>query len=251
MPAGHKMKCTPSGAWSNSMLRRLVAEGVGTGLLVATVIGSGVMAEQLAGGNAAIALLANTIATVAALAVLISLLASISGAHFNPAVSFVMALLGRMSWRDAGAYAITQIVGGLAGVLLAHAMFALPLLSIATHVRTGGPQYVSELVATFGLVLVILGVRRERDAPWMVAAWIGAAYWFTASTSFANPAVTIARCLSDTFAGIRPADVAPFIIAQILGGLLAAWVARALFQQRAKPRAPAVASVAAAVGQRN
>ena len=203
------------------MLRRLLAEGVGTGLLVATVIGSGVMAEQLSGGNAAIALLANTIATVAALAVLISLLASVSGAHFNPAVSFVMALLGRMSWRDAAAYGVTQLAGGVLGAILAHAMFALPLLSLATHVRTGGPQYVSELVATFGLVLVILGTRRERDAPWMVAAWIGAAYWFTAS---------------DTFAGIRPADVMPFILAQLAGSVLAAGTAHMLFQRRPKKR---------------
>jgi glycerol uptake facilitator-like aquaporin len=206
------------------------------------------MAERLAGGNAAIALLANTIATMAVLAVLISLLASVSGAHFNPAVSFVMTLLGRMSWREACAYALTQIIGGIAGALLAHAMFALPLVSLATHVRSGGPQYVSELVATFGLVLVILGHRRERDAPWMIAAWIGAAYWFTASTSFANPAVTIARCLSDTFAGIRPTDVAPFIIAQLAGSLLAVATARVLFQPRSPKRPVAMPRAAVTLG---
>ena len=165
------------------------------------------MAERLAGGNLAIALLANTAATVAALAALIALLGPISGAHFNPAVSLVQALRGALSWREACGYTVVQIAGCSAGVLLAHAMFELPLLQFSAHVRSGPAQWLAEAVATGGLIFVVLGVRRPQDAPWMVAAWIGAAYWFTASTSFANPAITIARSFSDTFAGIRPADV--------------------------------------------
>lgn len=197
--------------------RRLLAEWLGTLLLAATVIGSGIMAERLAGGNAAVALLANTGATVGALLALIALFGPVSGAHFNPAVSLVMAFSGRLSWPDAAAYMLLQIAGCCAGALLAHAMFELPLLQWSTHARTGGAQWLAESVATLGLLLIVLGHRRAEDAPWMVAAWIGAAYWFTASTSFANPAITIARSLTDTFSGIRPADVPAFIIAQLLG----------------------------------
>jgi glycerol uptake facilitator-like aquaporin len=211
------------------MLRKLLAEGLGSLLLSATVIGSGVMAENLAGGNVAVALLANTAATVAVLVVLISLLGPISGAHFNPAVSVIMALRGKLPWRETGAYAVVQTLGCCLGAVLAHAMFALPLLQTSMHVRTGLGQWLAEAVATFGLLLVVLGHRRASDAPWMVAGWIGAAYWFTASTSFANPAITIARSLSDTFAGIRPADAPAFIVAQFVGALAALGIAKILF----------------------
>jgi glycerol uptake facilitator-like aquaporin len=214
------------------MVRRLLAEGLGSLLLAATVIGSGIMAEQLAGGNLAVALLANTSATVAVLAVLIALLGPISGAHFNPVVSLVMALRRTLSWRDAGAYAVMQTLGCCAGALLAHAMFALPLLQASSHARTGPGQWLAEVVATLGLILVVLGHKRASDAPWMVAGWIGAAYWFTASTSFANPAITIARSLSNTFAGIRPADTPGFIVAQLAGALVGLGIARVLFTVR-------------------
>ena len=211
------------------MLRRLLAEGLGSLLLAATVIGSGIMAEQLAGGNSAVALLANTGATVAVLAVLIALLGPISGAHFNPAVSLVMALRRALPWREAGTYAVVQTVGCCLGAILAHAMFALPLLQASLHARSGPGQWLAEAVATFGLILVVLGHRRATDAPWMVAGWIGAAYWFTASTSFANPAITIARSLSNSFAGIRPMDAPAFIVAQIVGALIGLVIARVLF----------------------
>jgi glycerol uptake facilitator-like aquaporin len=217
-----------------TLLRRLAAEGIGSLLLAATVIGSGVMAERLAAGNAAVALLANTGATVAVLAVLIALLAPVSGAHFNPAVSLVQALRNAMTWREASAYALIQIIGCSAGAILAHAMFELPLLQSSLHVRHGVAQGLSEAVATFGLLLVVIGCRRTQDAPWMVSAWIGAAYWFTASTSFANPAITIARSMSDTFSGIRPMDVPVFVIAQLAGALAAYYAARWLFQPPVK-----------------
>jgi glycerol uptake facilitator-like aquaporin len=222
-----------------SLSRRLAAEGIGSLLLAATVVGSGVMAERLAAGNTAIALIANTAATVAVLATLIGLLGPISGAHFNPAVSVIQALRRSLSWRDATFYTVTQVVGCCAGAFLAHAMFDLPLLQSSLHVRTGGPQWLAESVATFGLLLVVLGHRRGEDAPWMVAGWIGAAYWFTASTSFANPAITIARSLSDTFSGIRPVDVPAFIAAQLAGALVALLVARVLFAQRTSSTAEA------------
>jgi glycerol uptake facilitator-like aquaporin len=212
-----------------SLPRRLTAEGIGSLLLAAAVVGSGVMAEQLAGGNLAIALLANTAATVAALATLIALLAPISGAHFNPAVSLVQALRGSLSWSEAGAYAAVQVLGCCLGAVLAHAMFDLPWLQSSSHGRGGPGQWLAEGVATSGLVLVVVGHRRPQDAAWMVAGWIGAAYWFTASTSFANPAITIARSLSNTFSGIRPADVPGFIIAQLAGALVALLVGRLLF----------------------
>jgi glycerol uptake facilitator-like aquaporin len=210
-------------------LKRLAAEGIGSALLAAAVVGSGVMAERLAGGNLAVALLANTGATVAALATLIALLGPVSGAHFNPAVSLVQAVRKAMQWRDAGAYAVVQVAGCCIGVILAHAMFGLPWLQSSVHVRSGSAQWLAEAVATFGLLLVVLGHHRVQDGPWMIAAWIGAAYWFTASTSFANPAITIARALSDTFAGIRPVDVPGFILAQLAGALLALLAARFLF----------------------
>jgi len=212
--------------------RRLLAEACGSSLLAATVIGSGVMAERLAGGNVAIALLANTGATVAVLAVLITLLAPVSGAHFNPAVTLTFALLKRITLPSAAAYGLVQIAGCVSGAVLAHAMFDLPLAQVSTHVRSGPAQLLSETVATFGLLLVILGSKRPRNVPWLVAAWIGAAYWFTASTSFANPAITIARCLTNTFAGIRPADVPAFIAAQVVGAFVALCVAYVLFSPR-------------------
>jgi glycerol uptake facilitator-like aquaporin len=216
------------------MLRRLTAETLGSLLLTAAVVGSGIMAERLAGGHAAIALLANTAATVAMLAALIALLGPVSGAHFNPAVSLIMALRGSMSLRAALSYMSVQVLGCCAGALLAHAMFGLPLLEASTHVRAGPGQWLAEVVATFGLLLIVLGHERPRDAAWMIAAWIGAAYWFTASTSFANPAITIARSLTNTFSGIRPVDVLPFVLAQTAGAL-AAWPVATLLFQRPDP----------------
>jgi glycerol uptake facilitator-like aquaporin len=212
-----------------NLARRLSAEGSGSLLLAAAVVGSGVMAERLADGNAAVALMANTGATVAVLATLIALLGPISGAHFNPAVSLIQAVRGVLTWRDAGAYTLVQVLGCCLGAILAHTMFDLPWLQSSAHVRTGMSQWLAEAVATFGLLLVVLGHRRAEDAPWMIAAWIGAAYWFTASTSFANPAITIARSLSDTFSGIRPLDVPGFIVAQLAGALLALLVSGSLF----------------------
>ncbi len=202
---------------------RVVAEFLGTAFLVAAVVGSGIMAERLSGGNVALALLANTIATGAALAALILTFGPISGAHLNPVVSFVDRFEGGLMWPDALAYIAAQIVGGVFGAIAAHAMFGAPLVSLSRHVRAGPAQFLSEFIATFGLIAVIWGCSRSRPGvtPFAVASYITAAYWFTASTSFANPAVTIARSLSDTFAGIRPADVPAFIVAQFAGGILA------------------------------
>lgn len=202
--------------------RRLVAETLGTALLVTTVIGSGIMADGMT-EDAAIALLGNTIPTGAILVVLITILGPISGAHFNPAVTLVFALRRELTGRDASAYAIAQIAGGLAGAMIAHAMFALPVLEASTKIRTGGAQWFSEAVAAFGLVATILaGLRFERSSvPWLVGLYITAAYWFTASTSFANPAVAIARAWTNTFAGIRPQDLPGFIAAELSGALLA------------------------------
>jgi glycerol uptake facilitator-like aquaporin len=197
-------------------------------LLAATVIGSGIMAERLAGGNLAIALLANTAATVAVLGTLIALFGPISGAHLNPAVSIVEALRGKLSMRQAAAYVIVQIFGCCLGALLAHTMFELPLIQVSLHLRTGPAQWFSELVATAGLILVGLGSQGPSEAAWRVSAWIGAAYWFTASTSFANPAITIARSLSNTFAGIAPVHVIGFIAAQLCGALVGLLVAKFL-----------------------
>ena len=202
--------------------RRLAAEALGTGLLVAAVVGSGIMAETLT-QDIALALLCNTIATGAVLVVLISMLGPVSGAHFNPAVSLVFALRGEMDARHLLAYVTAQIGGAVAGALLAHAMFDQGLWQASAHVRTGGAQWLSEGVATFGIVAVILaGIRhRPEGIPWLVGLYITAAYWFTASTSFANPAVTIGRTLTDTFSGIRPLDAPLFILAQLGGAVLA------------------------------
>jgi len=201
--------------------RRLAAECLGTGLLVTTVVGSGIMGEKLAGGNVALALLGNTLPTGAILVVLILALGPVSGAHFNPAVSLAMSLRKDHPWREFLPYAAAQIVGGCIGALVAHGMFELPLLELATKTRTGAAQWFAEFVATFGLIMTILAVARFRGEAIAVAVglYITAAYWFTASTSFANPAVTIARALSDTFAGIAPADVPMFIVAQLAGAL--------------------------------
>jgi glycerol uptake facilitator-like aquaporin len=203
-----------------SLSRRLAAEFIGTAFLVAAVVGSGIMGERLANGNVALALLANTIATGAALAALILTFRPISGAHLNPVVSMAEAFLGGITWREARLYIVAQVSGGVLGTACANIMFALPLFILSHHARTGAPQWFSEFVATFGLILVIRGCSRfePKWLPIAVACYVAAAYWFTASTSFANPAVTIARSLSDTFAGIRPADVAPFIAAQVSGG---------------------------------
>ncbi len=206
-----------------TLSRRVAAEFAGTSLLVAAVIGSGIMGERLAAGNLAIALLANTIATGAALVALILTFGGISGAHFNPAVTICDAIERGIKWREALAYIPAQVFGGIAGAAVAHLMFGLPLFSYSQHARHGGAQMFSEFVATFGLLAVIWGVSKSRSAavPYAVAAYITAAYWFTASTSFANPAVTIGRTLSDTFAGIRPADAPLFIAAQFAGAISA------------------------------
>jgi glycerol uptake facilitator-like aquaporin len=211
-----------------SLARRAVAEAVGTGFLVAAVVGSGIMGERLAGGNVGLALLANTAATGAALVALITALAPLSGAHFNPIVTLADRFEGALSWRDARAYIVAQVTGGLAGTAVANLMFGTPVFSLSGHARAGPAQFFSEVVATFGL-LVIIGTcarRRPNAVPVAVASYISAAYWFTASTSFANPAVTLARAVSDSFAGIRPVDVPGFIVAQVIGGALAVLVIR-------------------------
>ncbi|CDX56715.1 putative transport transmembrane protein (aquaporin-like) [Mesorhizobium plurifarium] len=202
--------------------RRFAAEALGTGLLVATVVGSGIMAETLT-HDTALALLGNTLATGAMLVVLITVLGPISGAHFNPAVSLVFRLNRSLPARDLVAYLVAQVAGGIAGTMAAHLMFALPMLEVATKLRAGPAQWFSEVVATFGLVAVILaGLRFERRAvPWLVGLYITAAYWFTASTSFANPAVAVARSLTNTFSGIRPVDLPGFIAAELAGALIA------------------------------
>ena len=214
------------------MARKLCAEFIGALLLAACVIGSGIMAERLAGGNAAVALLANTLATVAVLGALISSLGPISGAHFNPVVTIAAIGLRRLDPALGEAYVITQIAGCCAGAMLANAMFELPLITPSMHPRSGSAQWLSEIVATVGLVLVAFRAPSFREAAWRVAFWIGAAYWFTASTSFANPAITIGRALSDTFAGIRPVDVPGFIGAQLVGALLGVLLYRVLAEPR-------------------
>jgi glycerol uptake facilitator-like aquaporin len=211
-----------------TLSRRLVAEGLGTAMLLAAVIGSGIMGERLAAGNIAIALLANSIATGAALIALILALGPISGAHFNPFVTLVAALSRELRWPEACAYAAVQFFAAFAGAAAAHLMFGEPLFSASQHIRTGGAQWWSEFIATFGLIVTIIGCARTRAAaiPYAVGAYITAAYWFTASTSFANPAVTLARAASNTFAGIRPLDAPAFILAQLAGALTAAAVMR-------------------------
>lgn len=206
-----------------SLSQRLGAEFIGSAFLLATVIGSGIMGERLAGGNVALALLGNTLPTGAILVVLITMLGPISGAHFNPAVTLVFNLKKAIGTRVAALYVLAQLAGGIAGVFAAHLMFDLPLLELSTKIRSGPSQWFAEFVATFGLVVTILGTISARPVfvPVAVGLYITAAYWFTASTSFANPAVTVARAFSDTFAGIRLADVAPFIAAQLVGAICA------------------------------
>jgi glycerol uptake facilitator-like aquaporin len=211
-----------------TLARRLTAEALGTALLLAAVVGSGIMGQRLAGGNVAIALLANSLATGAMLVTLILSFGPISGAHFNPAVTLANASQGGLAWRDVPGYLAAQVVGGFTGVAAAHVMFGEAVFSASRHARAGWPQLFSEFVATFGLLCIIWGCARLRSpaVPFAVGAYITGAYWFTASTSFANPAVTLARSASDTFAGIRPVDVPGFIVAQLAG----AFVATALFR---------------------
>lgn len=213
------------------LVRRVLAEALGSAMLFATVVGSGIMAERLAGGNVAVALLGNTMATGAMLFVLITMLAPISGAHFNPAVTGIVALRGDLAWRDAAAYLAAQFLFGIAGVWMAHLMFDVPVIQISTHARIGIGQWAGEALATFGLILTIIGTvcHRPHQVAASVALYITAAYWFTSSTSFANPAITVARSLSDSFAGIAPENVPGFIIAQLAGALAGAFVARILF----------------------
>jgi len=224
--------------------RRLAAEGVGTALLLTAIVGSGIMGERLAGGNVAIALLANAIATGSALVALIMTFGPVSGAHFNPAVTLADAWQGGVSWREAPAYIAAQLGGGVAGVLLAHLMFGETLWQPSAHPRAGAAQLLSEFVATFGLLAVIWGCSRQRieSLPTAVGLYITGAYWFTASTSFANPAVTIARTLTNTFAGIRPGDAPGFIGAQLAGALMATLLLRWLVPARPAEAAAAVVS---------
>lgn len=210
------------------MTKKILAEAVGALLLTACVVGSGIMAERLAGGNAALALLANTAATVAVLATLISTLGPVSGAHFNPVITAVAFYQRQIDAKTAAVYSAIQFVACCAGAVLANLMFELPPVQFSTHVRSGGAQWLSELVATAGLVLVAFRSPSAEAAAWRVSLWIGAAYWFTASTSFANPAITIGRSLSDTFAGIRPADSPGFIGAQVAGAFAGVVLLRAL-----------------------
>ena len=218
------------------LARRLVAESLGTCLLVTTVVGSGIMADRLT-GDEALALLANTVATGAMLVVLITLFAPLSGAHFNPAVSLVFAARRELTPTDCLLYILVQITGAVAGAFLAHAMFALPLIDFSQKIRTGHSQWLAEAVATFGLVAIILGGSRTERSPvaWLVGLYIAAAYWFTASTSFANPAVTIGRAFTNTFSGIRPADVPSFVAAQLAGAFVALILAGWLWSKNRRP----------------
>jgi len=213
------------------MTRRLCAEALGSFFLFVAVVGSGIMAERLAGGNTAVALLGNALATGAILFVLITMLGPVSGAHFNPAVSLVMRLRGDCCWKGLAATIAVQIAAGILGVWSAHAMFGEPILQLSSHHRAGTGQWLGEFIATFGLILTIIGIARHRPAalPAGVGLYITAAYWFTSSTSFANPAITLARSLSDSFAGIAPASVPGFIVAQLAGALAAHWTCRGLF----------------------
>lgn len=214
-----------------SLARRLTAEALGTAFLLAAVVGSGIMGDRLAGGNVAIALLANTLATGAVLAVLIAVFGPVSGAHLNPAVTLSAAALGVMRWREVPSYVAAQLLGGLSGVVAAHVMFGEPLLSVSTHARNSSGEVFAEVIATLGLVLAIWATVRRRPSAvaWVVGSYITAAYWFTSSTSFANPAVTISRLASDTFTGIRPVDVPAFVVAQLVGTVIAIGLVRWLF----------------------
>jgi glycerol uptake facilitator-like aquaporin len=227
-----------------TLARRAVAEAIGTAFLLAAIVGSGIMAERLSGGNIALALLCNAIATGAALTVLIFVFEPLSGAHFNPAVSIAFVVRGEMDTRSMATYVVAQFVGAILGVWLAHLMFELPVFQISTTVRSGPGQWVAEIVATLGLLLTILGCMAKNPSaiPVAVGLYIASAYWFTASTSFANPAVTVARSLSDTFAGIAPAGVPFFVVAQLLGAIAAVALARWLWSEeleRASPRSDA------------
>jgi glycerol uptake facilitator-like aquaporin len=223
-------------------MRRMTAEAVGTAMLLATIVGSGIMGERLADGNVAIALLANTLATGAMLVALILTFGPISGAHLNPAVTLADASQGGLPWREVPGYLVAQLVGAFVGVAAAHAMFGLPLFTASRHIRAGGAQIFSEFVATFGLLAVIWGCARLRSSavPFAVGCYITGAYWFTASTSFANPAVTLARAASDTFAGIRPVDAPWFILAQLSGAAAATALFRWLVPSLAKDSAAVV-----------
>ncbi len=216
-----------------TLSRKVVSEALGTMLLVATVVGSGIMADNLT-DDVALALLGNTLATGAILVVLITIFGPVSGAHFNPAVTLVFTLLRDMTWRECALYMAAQVTGGIAGTLAAHMMYDLPLIELSEKVRTGGSQWFSELVAAFGLVMVILmGVRLARGSvPWLVGLYITAAYWFTASTSFANPAVAVARSLTNTFSGIRPFDLPGFIMAELFGAAFGLALANWLLKMR-------------------
>ena len=227
-----------------TLARRLLAEGLGTAFLLAIVVGSGIMGERLAGGNTAIALLANSLATGAGLVALILMFGTVSGAHFNPLVTLSEAWQDNMPWREVLPYVAVQAAGALVGVMAAHGMFELPLLAVSQHARTGTGQWFSEFIAAFGLLAVIIGCSRSRPAmtPFAVAAYITAAYWFPASTSFANPAVTLARAATDTFAGIRPVDTPGFIAAQLAGA-----AAATLIMGWLHPAAPRDATVAGTV----
>jgi len=227
-----------------TLARRAVAEVIGTAFLLAAIVGSGIMAERLSGGNIALALLCNAIATGAALTILIFVFGPLSGAHFNPAVSIAFVVRGEMDTRSMATYVVAQFVGAILGVWLAHLMFELPIFQISTTVRAGPGQWVAEIVATLGLLLTILGCMAKNPSaiPVAVGLYIASAYWFTASTSFANPAVTVARSLSDTFAGIAPAGVPFFVVAQLLGAIAAVALARWLWSEeleRASPRSDA------------
>lgn len=217
-----------------SFKQRLAAEGLGSFFLFAAVIGSGIMAEELAGGNVAVALLGNTLATGAILFVLITMLGPISGAHFNPAVTLVFAGRSSLPWREAAPYIAAQIAGGVLGAWAAHLMFDMPIFQYSIRARSGIGQWAGEAVATFGLILTILGTIRNRPTwvPASVALYITSAYWFTSSTSFANPAITVVRSLSNSFAGIAPRDVPMFALAQLVGALAGAVVSRSLFDSR-------------------
>jgi glycerol uptake facilitator-like aquaporin len=219
------------------VVRRAATEALGTAFLLMAVVGSGIMGERLAGGNVAIALLANAVATGAALVALILAFGSISGAHFNPAVTLADAMQSGITWREVPVYMVAQLIGAFGGVAAAHLMFGLPLFFASHHMRSGGAQLWSEFIATFGLLSVIWGCSRARSSavPFAVGAYITAAYWFTASTSFANPAVTLARAASDTFAGIRPADAPAFIVVQFATVLVATWSLRWLVPAQLKP----------------
>jgi glycerol uptake facilitator-like aquaporin len=223
------------------LAKRLTAEALGTAFLVGAVVGSGIMAQKLAGGNAALALLCNTLPTGAILIVLILTFSPISGAHLNPVVTLAMAARGEFAWRDAAPYITAQVLGGILGTLAAHAMFELPIWQFATTARSGPAQWLAESIATFGLLLTIIGVsaRNPSAIPYTVGCYIASAYWFTASTSFANPAVTIARALTDTFSGIQPGHAPAFIVAQCVGAIIAV-----IFSGWMWPTSPLVTTVA-------